>query len=162
MPVGIMQVLNNTTSTISYNNRESEYTFTLGAKAQQYENDGYIPSSDTKDDTLPWYDANRDDKCIEIQVGTALLKLSERDAQFYVSYWVDQGGDASMSLGSLTNGGRYVVRFDGVKQPNGRHELSVTIYNYQDKLATGAGYIVASLLYHISANVAAILMAILL
>lgn len=159
MPVGIMQVLNNTSSNIHYNNKESGHNFDLGAKTEQYENNGWIPSSGTKDDTLPWYDSGRDDKHIEIKVGTALLKLSERDSQFYYIYSVDHGS-AEKYLGSLTNGGQYVVRFDGVKEPSGNQELSVSIYYYQDKLKTGSGYVFASLLQNVSANVASILMSI--
>ena len=159
MPVGIMQVLNNTSSTIRYHNYESGHKFELKAKTQQYENDGWIPSSDTKNDTLPWYDSNRNDKHIEIKVGTAQLKLSERDAQFYYVYWVDHG-DVEKYLGRLTNGARYVVRFDGVQEPDGSRGLSVSIYNYEDKLETTLGYVAASLLHNISANVASVLMAI--
>ncbi|KAK3376523.1 hypothetical protein B0T24DRAFT_526644 [Lasiosphaeria ovina] len=149
MPVGIMQIPNNTKSTIHYHNLESGYQFALAAKTQKYEKDGWIPSSKTKDDMLPWYDASRSDKHIEINVGHAQLKLSESDAQFYYS----------MYLGRLTNGGKYVVRFDGgVEAPVGKQDLALTIYNYEgDKLSTGSGYILATLLHHTSANVANIL-----
>jgi len=153
MPVGIMQVLNDTSSPIDYHNRESDYKFTLKAKTQQQVTEGRIPSSDTRDDTLPWYDADHSEKHIEIKVGTVQLHLSERDSQFYINA---VNGDA-MNIGRLTNGGRYVVRFY-VKTLNGSQELAVTIYNYDEKLKTGSGYVYASLLNDISANVASISM----
>jgi len=155
MPVGIMQVLNNTSTGLAYLNHESRHSFILGAATPQQETDRLVPSSITKDDTLPWYDAKNDEKHIQILVGNANIKLSERDAQFYFEYQFEKSW-TSKSLGALSNGGQYVVKFDGALKRNGSQELSVTIYHYDTKLSASGDPIPLELLHKVPANVASI------
>ncbi|OAA60035.1 hypothetical protein ISF_06046 [Cordyceps fumosorosea ARSEF 2679] len=116
MPVGISPVLNGTTSTITYHNFESRRQFEVqGRTRSQYDSDK-LPSSNTTDDTLPWYDAGRDDKDIGIVALGHTLRLSERDARFYLY----DTNVHSLSFGHLTNAWRYVLRLDPVTRPNGQ------------------------------------------
>src|SRR4051812_24149117 len=102
MPVGIVQVMNNTSYMLYYNNLESGYTFHIPPKTQQYENDRLIPSSKFYDDTLPWYNSNRPDKHIEIKINDVIAKISEKHAKFNIITPVDDLQEGQ--YGSMYNG----------------------------------------------------------
>ncbi|KAM0745385.1 hypothetical protein ACQRIT_000769 [Beauveria bassiana] len=130
MPVGIAQVVNGIGTAINYENYESKRRFLVqGRSRSQYDND-ILPSSDTTDDTLPWYDAGRDDKYIGIVALGLELKLSERDGKFYIY----NDFQDHISFGWLTNGTRYVLRFDHLTRPHGSDGLRITIYKYEDAM----------------------------
>ncbi len=153
MPVGVAQVVNGTTSKITHHNYESTRQFTVQEKSQsQYEN-GELPSSGTTDYTLPWYDFGRDDKYIAINVLGLDLKLSERDAKFYLHN--NSGG--SLSFGSLSNGARYVLRFDALRRLNGSDGASITVYEYEDSMKSSNGEVDGAILQAYEANAAMIL-----
>ncbi|KAJ4480215.1 hypothetical protein J3R30DRAFT_3470360 [Lentinula aciculospora] len=59
MPIGIIQVMNNTSRTLHYRNLESGHTITIKPKTEQYENHGWIPTSIFHDDTVPYYGSNK-------------------------------------------------------------------------------------------------------
>jgi hypothetical protein len=161
MPVGIAQLLNNTNFKLHYHNTESKLEFDVPVKTTQYENNGWIPSSDTTDDTLPWYnDDDPEDHIIRIKVGDNQdLKFSEKDAKFRVSYPTSNGYE-TISMGGLDNGARYVIRLDESLRLDSGSILSVSIYKYDDTLKASSGYIAASLLLSAGTVVAAALMAI--
>ncbi|KAM3502304.1 hypothetical protein MY10362_004931 [Beauveria mimosiformis] len=153
MPVGIAQVLNGTTSDITYHNLESGRQFGVqGRTRSQFDNDK-LPSSETTDDTLPWYDSGRDDKYVAIVTLGYNLWLCEREARFHI---YDNNGH-SLSFGHLNNGYRYVCRFDPVKRPNGQDGLSISVYVYVDAIHSSNGEVSASMLQDYEPNAAMIL-----
>ncbi|KAM3506366.1 hypothetical protein MY11210_007573 [Beauveria gryllotalpidicola] len=153
MPVGIAQVLNGTKGNITYHNLESGRQFEFyGRTRSQFDNDK-LPSSETTDDTLPWYDSSRDDKYIAIDALRHKLRLCERDARFHI---YDTNGN-SLSFGHLTNGYRYVFRFDPFRRPNGQDGLSVSVYVYVDAMQSSNGEVSATMLQDHEPNAAMIL-----
>lgn len=152
MPVGIMQILNNTDTDITYHNRESGYKTFVKRKTNKYQAENLIPSSPAKDDTLPWYDPERDDKHIDIKVGAREIRLSEHNANFLFS----NAKGAKVSLGKLGNGVKYVVRFDDTWRPNKKKGLAVTIYIYDSHLQPTGDSIDEKALDNVKANVAMI------
>jgi hypothetical protein len=126
MPIGIMKVLNEGWNPVSYINKESGYSFSLPGNVEA---ERQIPCSPTKDDTMPWYNAESNQKHIEIRVGNAVFKISERSAKFYVE-WEGANGSESLSFGTMSNGGQYMISIMGGKNENGTLRFIVMIYNY--------------------------------
>ncbi|PMB72230.1 hypothetical protein BM221_002332 [Beauveria bassiana] len=153
MPVGIAQVVNGIETAVDYENFESKRRFmVLGRSPSQCDN-GILPSSDTTDDTLPWYDAHRDDKYICIIALGVELHFSERDGELYII--TDSG--RHISLGWLTNGTRYVLRFDHLTRPHGSDDLRITIYKYEDAMKSTDGEISEAVLKRYEAIAATVI-----
>ncbi len=150
MPVGISQVFNNTSYNLQYHNNESKHGFKVPPKTDRYEKEDCIPSSNYKDDTLPWYDYNDyDNNIIAIKFGyMSPINICENNAQFRVSYPTGHLGEyAEKHCGKLRNGRQYILRFDEITD-NGCVKLSLMIYVYESKLQTRAGHVGTSLLLH--------------
>ena len=125
MPVGIMQVMNAAYAQVSYTNKESGYSFIVPGKTEEYP----VQCSIERDDTLPWYNARSTQKHIDIKVGNAAFRLSERDAQFYVE-WEAASGCVGKGIGTMYNGGRYMLYFLGNYPRNGTRELAFEIHDH--------------------------------
>ncbi|KAE8390150.1 hypothetical protein ETB97_009053 [Aspergillus alliaceus] len=156
MPVGIMQVVNNTDLKVTYHNFESGYHVEVNPKVAPWGGgEEVLPSSKVKDDTVPWFDAHNPKKHIQIQVGKAQYKLSERDGHFHLRYW-DHDLELVRNLGELTNGGQYILRFDLDRSPDARKELVITIHDYPYGDRNYKGVVTANLLQHLTAIVAGV------
>ncbi|KAF2839163.1 hypothetical protein M501DRAFT_764739 [Patellaria atrata CBS 101060] len=160
MPVGIAQVVNNTSSTLYYHNTESGHNDTVYAKSRDQENNSYIPSSNTTDDTLPYASSGH---YLKLTVGGyAPIKISDDDWKFKIVAPVDYGGGGGESeawYGSLDNGSRYIIRVDEVKDEYNKY-CSVTILKYQDRCEVTAGYIALQVIQQAAPIVAMVLLAI--
>ncbi|KAM3532369.1 hypothetical protein NHJ13051_000355 [Beauveria bassiana] len=133
MPVGIAQVVNGIETAVDYENFESKRRFmVLGRSPSQCDN-GILPSSDTTDDTLPWYDAHRDDNYICIIALGVELHFSERDGELYV------------------------LRFDHLTRPHGSDGLRITIYKYEDAMKSTDGEISEAVLKRYEAIAATVI-----
>lgn len=159
MPVGIVQVMNNTSRTVHYHNLESGHKIDIKPKTYQYENNGWIPSSNFYDDTIPFSSSSR----IEVKLDNGpIVDISDHDWKFRMVGPVDGTGErAEAEYGSLKNGGQYILRLDEVD--DGRvKRCAFSFLEYEDKYKVTAGYVAAQLIQHAAPVVALILMAIFL
>ncbi|CAB4494533.1 hypothetical protein RhiirA5_356255 [Rhizophagus irregularis] len=157
MPVGIVQVMNNTGFKLYYNNIESGRTFEIDPKTQQYENYGWIPCSDFYDDTLPYASSG---KHIKIQLNNYTpMKISDNNWKFKIVGPTGPSGEETEDwYGSLRNGDKYIIRLDEVKDNYGS-KFSIMAYEYEDKYKSTGGHIVSQIIQHAAAAFGIVLMA---
>ena len=159
MPVGIVQVMNNTSRTLHYNNLESGRKIDIPPKSQQHESNGWIPSSNFYDDRVPWRSSNHINVWLD---NGPMVEISDDNWQFSIVGPVPHTGErAEARYGSLSNGGKYILRLDNVDHGAANH-CSFTFLAYDDKYRVGAGYIASQVIQHAVPVVALVLMAIFL
>jgi hypothetical protein len=96
MPVGIVEVMNSTNYTLSYNNRESGYQFTIGPKTDEYENNDWVPSSNFHDDTLPYYSSGY---YLELKLGDlSPMKISDDKWKFSIVGPTGHAGEEAQTM----------------------------------------------------------------
>lgn len=163
MTVSIVQVMNNTSRTLNYNNLVTGYKFDIAPKTQQYENDGWIPSSNFHDDTVPAYDYSEPTSHIELKLDNGpRVDISEDDSRFRIVGPVDGTSERAEDwYGSLESGGQYILRVDEVNDGQAKR-AGLSFLKYEDKYKVSAGYIVSQVIQHAGPLVALVLMAIFL
>jgi len=145
MPVGIMQVLNNLNVPLGYRNVESELFFIIQPPTSENRKDRLLATSKSVDDTLPWYNPDDDTRHIWLLWGNGSLRLSEHNAQFRFDYQVNKTWH-SKSVGKLSNGARYVLKFDPYEKTQGGLGVEITIFRYKDLFRTIGTHISRDLL----------------
>lgn len=160
MPIGIVQVMNNTSRALHYKNNESGHKIDIDPKTDQYEDEGLIPSSNFYDDTVPYKSSDH----IDVWLGDdgTKVKIADDNWRFYINGPVDYTSERSeLWRGSLDNGGQYILRVDEVND-GGYTYAAITIYKYEDKYNVSASYIALQLIQQAGPVVALVLMAIFL
>lgn len=159
MPVGIVQVMNNTSRTVHYHNLQTGHKIDIIPKTDQYENNDWIPSSNFHDDTVPYTSTSH----IEVKLDDGpVVDISDHNWKFHMVGPVDGTSEREEAeYGSLTNGGKYILRLDEVD--DGRvKRCAFSFLQYEGKYKVTAGYIAAQLIQHAAPVVALVLMAIFL
>ncbi|KIJ59622.1 hypothetical protein HYDPIDRAFT_170696 [Hydnomerulius pinastri MD-312] len=159
MPVGIVQVMNNTSRTLHYHNLESGHNININPKTQQYENDGWIPSSNFHDDRVPFRSSNH----IKVWLDNGpAVEISDDNWKFCIVGPVNYSSETAVyRCGSLDHGGKYILRLDGVDDGKTKN-CGLTFLKYEDKYQVTAGHIASQLIQHAAPLVALVLMAIFL
>ncbi|KDR77668.1 hypothetical protein GALMADRAFT_209946 [Galerina marginata CBS 339.88] len=142
MPVGIVEVVNNTNGVLHYQNTESGYSFTVNPKTHiASDSDGWIPKSVFHDDTVP-YDSSG--KFINIWIGDGpKLQITDSDWQFLVRGPSDFVGHMGTTrIGSLSNGGQYIVKVDPDLGTDA--QLSFIKYEKSKFQTTDAGQVISN------------------
>jgi len=156
MPVSIVQVMNNTTRTLHYYNRESGHGFDLDPKPEYYINDGLIPCSNYYDDQVPSQKSGQ----IAVKMGDGPnAQISDDNLQFCIAGFFICGGSwyAEDRFGPLDNGGKYILRLDEFASP-GCGSFSLTFLLYEDQFRVTRRYIDCQSIQHAVPAVTAILM----
>jgi transcription elongation factor len=130
MGVGIVQVINNTSTKLQYKNSETSHEFTVRAKEKDDAVHCQMPCSDYHDDTVPWRSSNKD---IAIWQSTGNpIRITDDNWHFYIAgttaYTKKWEG---VNCVSLPNGGTYILKIDEVDDGKSRSR-SLTIYMHQD------------------------------
>lgn len=120
MPVGIVQVLNNTSHTLRYHNLESRWRFDLPpTPSDQPEGpmrSKYIVSSAFHDDTVPFHNSNHISIWFDDTTDSRhTIEISDDNWRFRVAGIIAGQGtkiDALPYGSSLTNGGQYMLKVD--------------------------------------------------
>jgi len=158
MPVGIVQVMNNTKYTLHYKNNESGHTIDLDPKSQDCCDNNTIPCSDFYDDTVPYKSSDHID--VWLDNGTK-IEISDVGWQFYLN-----GPAANTKVsegdqyGSLDNGGQYILRVDKVDDGKSIN-AGITIYKYARRYKSSDGCVGATLISDADVCVGTLLMNIL-
>lgn len=127
MPVGIVEVMNNTGGILHYTNQESGYKFDLNPTSKTYGDGGYISTSKYKDDTVPYKSSGR--KIIVTIDGGRQFSLCDD----YYKFSIIGNSEAEKWTGSFGNGSRFVMKVD---------DDDVKFVPYDDGLrANDAGYV---------------------
>jgi hypothetical protein len=158
MPVGIVQVMNNTNKTLHYKNNESGHTINLDPKSHDCCNNCTIPCSDFYDDTVPYKSSNHIDAWLDDGIK---VEISDDDWKFYVcgpaAYSKESEGNR---YGSLANGGKYILRVDKVDDGKSQN-AGITIYKYDAAYKSCDGCVGATLISDAEVCVGTLLMHIL-
>ncbi|KAM6503847.1 hypothetical protein JOM56_000790 [Amanita muscaria] len=160
MTVSIVQVMNNTSRTLHYRNLKTGQQIDINPKTQQFENDGWIPSSDFHDDEVPsrssiWH--------INVWLNNGpTVEITDEKWQFRivgpVAYTNERAEDW---YGTLTSGGQYILRVDEIDDGRSKN-CGLSFLKYEDKYRVTAGYIASQLIQHAAPITGMILMAIFL
>jgi hypothetical protein len=161
MPIGIVQVMNNTSRTLHYHNLESCHTIHINPKTQQNGNDGsWIPSSNFYDDTVPFSSSNH--IRIWFDKPDAVVKISDDNWRFRLVGPVPYPSESVEDwYGSMSNGDKFILRMDEV-QSGKTMNCGLTILKYEDKYKVTGGSIASQLIQHAVPVVALVLFAIFL
>jgi len=165
MPVGIVQVMNNTSQTLNYENLESGHLITVPAKTQQYENDeGWIPSSNFYDDGVPFYGSSH----IRIWLGdqgadnSPKAQISDDNWKFHIigpAPFTSEQFEGT--YGSLSNGGQYIMRVDEQKDALSLN-VALSFLKYEAQYKVTVGWAVLQTIQNAAPIVAVVLMALFL
>lgn len=128
MPVGIVEVMNNTGSVLHYYNQQTGVKFDVQPTALTYGDHGYISTSPYQDDTVPLKGSNRK---IIIQVDNNGPQFAVCDDWYKFS--VIGNGKSEAWTGSFSNGDQFVMRVDD-------HDVKFVKYD-QGLRANDAGYL---------------------
>ena len=160
MVVSIVEIANNTSRTVNYHNLESGYEVAIPPKTQQYENNDWVPSSDFKDDWVPYKDSSH----IEVWLDNGpTVEISDDDYQFYMVGPTPGTSERSESWHAFDHDvGRFILRLDEVQNDNGETDCGFTFLKYEDDDYVDAGYITSQLLQAAAVVVPIVLMAIFL
>lgn len=137
---------------MTYRNEESGLSFLVRQTTDGHRRNRLLSSSQSKDDTLPWYNPDNNTKHIKMTWGNAVVKLSEHNSQFRFDYEMDKSW-YSKSVGKLSNGARYVLKFDPYERTQGGLGVEVTIYQYSDLFNTTEEHVSRELLEQLDATV---------
>ncbi|KDR84640.1 hypothetical protein GALMADRAFT_1341196 [Galerina marginata CBS 339.88] len=135
MPIGLVEVANNTAHTVHYKNQESGWEFSVQPKTAQYENNGWVPTSPFHNDTIPYKSSNRS-IIVTIDNGHQVAITDD-----YYKIRTIGNSRPEQWTGSFDNGDKFVLRID---DQNG---INYSFIKYEDKLhTTDGGFIVFSVL----------------
>jgi len=140
MAIGIVQVVNNTSTGIRYTNSESGHGFSVDAKTTELAKAQLIPSSSYHYDQVPYKSSG---KVIEIrpQGGESRqLQITDDNYKFNITGYYDSSFvESSDRFGSLVSGGKYILRIDEVHDGiSKRLGFSFLKYNDDCKAADNA------------------------
>ena len=161
MVVAIVQVANNTSRTANYYNTESEYQAPpISPKTDYYENNNWVPSSDFKDDWVPYKGSGY----IEVWLDDGpKVQISDDNYQFYMVGPTPGTSERSESWHAFDRGvGRFILRLDEVQGSNGEKDCGFTFLKYEDDDNVTVGYIAYGVLQAAAVVVPIVLMAIFL
>ncbi|KAF3059508.1 hypothetical protein GL218_04974 [Daldinia childiae] len=159
MTIKIVQVVNNTSETLRYENLESKYSVEIKPKNPNWENNDWIPCSAYREDTVP---TERSGKFIRITVGKrAPFKLSDDRWRFSFVDYPDSDTREGVQrwFGSFDGGEKLVLRVDGLRNLD-KTQVATTIYKADESL--GVGYVTAAVLSNLATAVSLVLMAVFL
>ncbi|KAF8957608.1 hypothetical protein BDZ97DRAFT_1762864 [Flammula alnicola] len=164
MPVAIVQVVNNTSRTVNYQNTRTGYKISVPPRPTQW-NPNWLPSSSFSNDTTPFRGTGR----VEVWLSEPgdntkkgpTVEISDHNWQFSmvgpVSYSQPQTRVESWH-GNLSNGGQYILRLD--EAYDGRTRCAFTFLRYRNWLKFESGYITSQSLGEAAVVAGLILMAI--
>src|SRR6188768_1105089 len=159
MPVGIVQVMNNTSRTLHYENLESGHKIDIDPRTYQYDHNGWIPSSRFHDDTVPFRGSNH----INVWLNNGpKVEISDNSWKFCLVGPVSYANErAESSYGSLVNGGQYILRLDEIND-GWTTNCGFTFLKYEDKYKVTGKYVASQVIQHAVPIIAIVLMAIFL
>ncbi|KDR77659.1 hypothetical protein GALMADRAFT_138730 [Galerina marginata CBS 339.88] len=150
MPVGIVEVINNTTGLLHYQNLKSGYTFTLPPLSHaQADSDAWLPKSTFHDDTVPYKSSG---KYINVWINNGpKVEISDDNWMFSLVVPTDNLDKAEKKVASLSNGGQYILKVDQAAWKQG--SVDFIKYEYSKFQATDAGFVISQTLLQSSPTI---------
>lgn len=156
MVVYIVQIMNNTSRALYYNNNESASVGMIGPKDQQMGRNAGIPSSNHRLDPVPYRTSGNRIK-LQFSGSDSQLLLQDDDWEFRIEGPVPYSGtNARGWYGKLEDGAKYILRVDEVV--DGMVKCAgLTFLKYEDKYRVSDSRIDSRKIQHATVCVALVL-----
>jgi len=137
MPVGVVQVINDTSRTLNYHNTETGKKISVPPKVTKLQEDGLIPSSDYYDDTVPFQSSGH----IKISLDNAPgVEISDKDWRLSFRNAVNEDPKVSLSL-NFDNGDKFMLYVGEVW----KERPVLFVFKFEDKCKADGGHIAVNL-----------------